>query len=206
MEDLFSFADDLGPAKIVHACEPSVGLKAVLVVDNVAKGPAIGGVRMATDVTTEECVRLARAMTFKNAAAGLPHGGGKVVLMGDPKMPADDKEQLIRALAQLLRGEQEYIFAPDMGTNEECMAWVRDEISRVVALPREIGGIPLDEIGATGWGLSQVVDIALHSCDFELEGSHVVIQGFGAVGKHLSLIHISEPTRQPATSRMPSSA
>ena len=99
MEDLFSFVDDLGPAKIVHACEPSVGLKAVLVVDNVAKGPAIGGVRMATDVTTEECVRLARAMTFKNAAAGLPHGGGKVVLMGDPKMPADDKEQLIRALA-----------------------------------------------------------------------------------------------------------
>jgi glutamate dehydrogenase (NAD(P)+) len=184
MEDLFSFTDDLGPAKIVHACEPSVGLKAVLVVDNVAKGPAIGGVRMATDVTTAECVRLARAMTFKNAAAGLPHGGGKVVLIGDPKMPADAKQQHIRALAQLLRGEQEYIFAPDMGTNEECMAWVRDEISRVVALPREIGGIPLDEIGATGWGLSHVVDVALHYCDFELEGARVVIQGFGAVGRH----------------------
>ena len=186
MSDLFSFADDLGPVKIVHACEPSVGLKAVLVVDNVAKGPAIGGVRMATDVTTEECVRLARAMTFKNAAAGLPHGGGKVVLLGDPKMPAGEKEQRIRALAQLLRGEQEYIFAPDMGTNEECMAWIRDEISRVVALPREIGGIPLDEIGATGWGLSHVVDVALHYCDFELEGARLVVQGFGAVGKHAS--------------------
>ena len=186
MEDLFSFVDDLGPAKIVHACEPSIGLKAVLVVDNVAKGPAIGGVRMATDVTTEECVRLARAMTFKNAAAGLPHGGGKVVLVGDPKMPADEKQRLIRALAQLLRGEQEYIFAPDMGTNEECMAWVRDEISRVVALPREIGGIPLDEIGATGWGLSHAVDIALHYCDFELEGARIVVQGFGAVGKHVA--------------------
>ena len=186
MEDLFSFADELGPAKIVHACEPSVGLKAVLVIDNVAKGPAIGGVRMATDVTTEECIRLARAMTFKNAAAGLPHGGGKVVLLGDPKMPADRKEQLIRALAQLLRGEQEYIFAPDMGTNEECMAWVRDEISRVVALPREIGGIPLDEIGATGWGLSHVVDVALHYCDFELEGARIVVQGFGAVGRNVA--------------------
>jgi glutamate dehydrogenase (NAD(P)+) len=186
MIDLFSFADDLGPAKIVHACEPSVGLKAVLVVDNVAKGPAIGGVRMATDVTMEECLRLARAMTFKNAAAGLPHGGGKVVLLGDPKMPADKKQQRIRALAQLLRGEQEYIFAPDMGTNEACMAWIRDEISRVVALPREIGGIPLDEIGATGWGLSHVVDVALHYCDFELEGARLVVQGFGAVGKHVS--------------------
>ena len=150
----------------------------------IAAGPAIGGIRMAKDVTVDEVFRLARAMTFKNAAAGLPHGGGKVVLYGDPKMPADHKEQLIRALAQLLRGEQEYIFAPDMGTNEECMAWVRDEISRVVALPREIGGIPLDEIGATGWGLSHVVDVALQYCDFELEGAHVVIQGFGAVGKN----------------------
>lgn len=65
MEDLFTFADDLGPAKIIHVTEPSVGLKAILVVDNVAKGPSIGGIRMAPDVTVEECVRLARAMTMK---------------------------------------------------------------------------------------------------------------------------------------------
>lgn len=183
-EDLFAYTDDLGPVKIVHACEPSLGLQAVLVVDNVAAGPAIGGVRMATDVTTQECIRLARAMTYKNAAAGLPHGGGKVVLRGDPKMPAGQKEQLIRALAQLLRGEREYIFAPDMGTDEVCMAWVRDEIGRVVALPRELGGIPLDEIGATGWGLSHVVDVALRDCDFALDGARLVVQGFGAVGSH----------------------
>jgi glutamate dehydrogenase (NAD(P)+) len=134
-------------------------------------------------------------MTLKNAAAGLPHGGGKVVLLGDPKMPVERKEQLIRALAQLLRGEQEYIFAPDMGTDEECMAWVRDEIGRVVALPREIGGIPLDEIGATGWGLSHVVDVALHYCDFGLEGARVVIQGFGAVGKHTAQFLTSKGAR-----------
>jgi glutamate dehydrogenase (NAD(P)+) len=186
MEDIFSYADDLGPAKVIHAHEPSVGLKAVLVIDNVAKGPSIGGIRMAEDVSTPECLRLARAMTFKNAAAGLPHGGGKVVLYGDPKMPRDRKEQLIRALAQLLRGEQEYIFAPDMGTDEECMAWIRDEVSRVVALPREIGGIPLDEIGATGWGLSHAVDVALRYCDFKLDGARLVVQGFGAVGKHVT--------------------
>jgi len=66
------------------------------------------------------------------------------------------------------------------------MAWVRDEIGRVVGLPREIGGIPLDEIGATGWGLSHVVDVALKYCDFELNGARFVVQGFGAVGKHVT--------------------
>jgi len=90
MEDMFKFADELGPLKIIHVHEPSVNLRAVLVVDNIAKGPSIGGVRMAVDVSTEECVRLARAMTFKNAAAGLPHGGGKAVLYGDPRMPKNE--------------------------------------------------------------------------------------------------------------------
>ena len=66
-----------------------VGLKAIAVVDNTACGPAIGGVRMAPDVSTEECFRLARAMTWKNAAAGLPHGGGKSVIFGGrpPSIP-----------------------------------------------------------------------------------------------------------------------
>ena len=54
MENIFSFADELGPLKIIHVHEPSIGLKAVLVVDNVAAGPSNGGVRMAPDVTTEE--------------------------------------------------------------------------------------------------------------------------------------------------------
>jgi glutamate dehydrogenase (NAD(P)+) len=122
MEDVFRFADELGPTKVIHVYEPSVGLKAVLVVDNVARGPAIGGLRMAPDVSTEECFRLARAMTLKNAAADLPHGGGKSVIYGDPKMPKKEKEQRIRAFASSLREIQEYIFAPDMGTDEECMA------------------------------------------------------------------------------------
>ena len=64
-EAMFRFADELGPLKVVHIHEPSLNLKAILVVDNVAKGPSIGGVRMATDVSTEECFRLARAMTLK---------------------------------------------------------------------------------------------------------------------------------------------
>lgn len=188
MSDISRFADELGPAKIIQVYEPAIGLKAVLVVDNVAAGPALGGVRLAPDVSVEECFRLARAMTLKNAAAGLAHGGGKVVLYGDPKMPKPDKERLIRALACALRDVRDYIFAPDMGTDEECMAWIKDEIGRVVGLPAVIGGIPLDEIGATGWGLCQAAEIAVQFggdfCDFKLAKARIVIQGFGAVGKH----------------------
>ena len=184
MNTIFDLCDELGPAKVVHVYEPSVNLKAVVVIDNVARGPSIGGVRMATDVSTLECARLARTMTLKNAAAGLPHGGGKAVLYGDPKMPRQEKQTLLRAMASSMRDIEEYIFAPDMGTDEECMAWVRDEIGRVVALPREVGGIPLDEIGATAWGIRHATEVALEYCDFPLAGARIVIQGFGAVGKH----------------------
>jgi glutamate dehydrogenase (NAD(P)+) len=184
MERAFQFADPFGPAKIVHVYEPRIGLRGTLVVDNVATGPAIGGLRMAPDVSTAECFRLARAMTLKNAASGLPHGGGKSVLYGDPTMPLDRKEQLVRAMACALRDCDDYIFGPDMGTDETCMAWVKAEIGRAVGLPREIGGIPLDELGATGWGLLAAAEVATRHCDFELEGARVVVQGFGAVGMH----------------------
>ncbi len=145
----FRFCDDLGPKTILHCYEPSFGLKAILVVDNVAAGPAIGGVRMAPDVSLEECFRLARAMTFKNAAAGLPHGGGKSVLYGDPATSRERKQELVRAMACALGDCRDYIFGPDMGTDEGCMACVKAEIGRAVGLPREVGGIPLDEIGET---------------------------------------------------------
>ncbi|MDJ0948158.1 MAG: Glu/Leu/Phe/Val dehydrogenase [Alphaproteobacteria bacterium] len=185
MEDYaFRFADALGPEKVIEIYQPTLGLKAVLVVDNVAAGPAIGGVRMAPDVSVEECFRLARAMTLKNAAAGLPHGGGKSVIFADPKMPAADKERLVRAFACAIGDIRDYIAGPDMGTDERAMAWVKDEIGRSVGLPREIGGIPLDEIGATGFGLSHVVDVARRYCDLELDGARVAVQGFGAVGRH----------------------
>lgn len=186
MTDLFDFADDLGPARVVFVHEPAAGLKGILVVDNVAVGPSIGGVRMAPDVNLRECARLARAMTLKNAAAELPHGGGKAVIIGDPRMPASDKERLIRTMAAALRGATDYIFGPDMGTDETCMAWVRDEIGRSVGLPRVLGGIPLDEVGATGWGLSHAAAVAAPYCNLKLAGARLVVQGFGAVGMHVA--------------------
>jgi glutamate dehydrogenase/leucine dehydrogenase len=180
----FEHTDDIGPEKHIELYDPAVGLKAILVVDNSAAGPAIGGVRMAPDVTAEECFRLARAMTFKNAAAGLPHGGGKSVIVGDPAMPLERKERLVRAFARAIGEIADYIPGPDMGTNETAMAWVRNEIGRAVGLPREIGGIPLDEIGATGWGLAAAAEAAQPFCDFALSGARMAVQGFGAVGQH----------------------
>jgi glutamate dehydrogenase/leucine dehydrogenase len=64
------------------------------------------------------------------------------------------------------------------------MAWIKDEIGRAVGLPPEIGGIPLDEIGATGFGLTVSIEAARNFCDLELKSARVVIQGYGSVGKH----------------------
>lgn len=74
---------------------------------------------------------------------GLPHGGGKSVIFADPKMPLPDKERLIRAFATAISNLTEYIPGPDIGTDELAMGWIKDEISRAVGLPREIGGIRL---------------------------------------------------------------
>jgi glutamate dehydrogenase/leucine dehydrogenase len=181
---MFRFADDLGPDKIVHIHDAATGLKAIVAIDNIACGPAIGGVRMAVDVSAEEAFRLARAMTFKNAAAGLAHGGGKSVIFADPRMPSADKERLIRAFARGIRDLVDYIPGPDMGTDERCMGWIKDEIGRAVGLPPEIGGIPLDEIGATGLGVAVAVEVAARHCKLALQGARVAIQGYGAVGRH----------------------
>lgn len=182
----FRFTDDLGPLEIVHLTERTTGLRATVVIDNVAIGPAIGGVRMAPDVTTEECFRLARAMTLKNAAAGLHHGGGKAVIVGDPMMPLADKEPLIRAFADAIEHLTDYIPGPDMGTDETCMAWIHDQIGRAIGLPAVLGGIPLDEVGATGYGLAASIDVAADHIGMSLTGARVAVQGFGAVGRNVA--------------------
>jgi len=184
--DTFAEADDLGPAKVVHITERRTGLRAMVVIDNVAAGPAIGGTRMAIDMTTSVCARLARAMTLKNAMAGLPHGGGKSGIVADPKMPAADKERLIRAFAASIRDLTEYIPGPDMGTNEATMAVVLDEIGRAVGLPAEMGGLPLDELGATGFGVAEGAEVAAGMLGIDLDGARMVVQGYGAVGHHAS--------------------
>lgn len=186
MTDIFEFTDELGPEKVLGVYDPKTSLRGLLVIDNVACGPAIGGCRMAPDVTLAECTRLARTMTLKNAAAGLPHGGGKSAILGDPKMPPAEKERLVRAFARAIEQISDYVIAPDMGTDEQAIAWAHDEIGRAVGLPKEIGGIPLDEIGITGFGLAIAAEVAQEFCDVRLEGARFAVQGFGAVGRNVS--------------------
>lgn len=187
MKDHFwPITDEVGPEKILYVNNPAAGLRAIVVVDNTAAGPSIGGVRMAPDVSLHECARLARAMTLKNAAAGLPHGGGKSVIFGDPHMGKSAKQRIIRAFAQAIGGIEDYIPGPDMGTNEECMAWIRDETNRSVGLPDVLGGIPLDEIGATGFGLAECIAAAEPFSGVPVEGARIAVQGFGSVGTHVA--------------------
>lgn len=179
-------ADELGPAKVVFL-RLCAGVEAVAVVDNVALGPAIGGVRMRPDITVREVARLARAMTVKNAVAGLPHGGGKAGIAALPDLAPVDHERVMRAFARAIEHLTEYIPGPDMGTSEASMAYVADEIGRSVGLPSVLGGIPLDELGATGYGLAVCADVLDRANVIHLAGARVIIQGFGAVGSNAAI-------------------
>jgi len=173
--------DELGPSKVLHLYSKKIQLKAIVVVDNTALGPAIGGVRVSPWVSTEEVLRLARTMTLKNSIAGIPHGGGKAGILADPKSP--EKEHYFRVFAKMIKELHEYIPGPDMGSDEEAMAWVYDEIGRACGLPEEIGGLPLDKLGATGFGLAECAEVACTYAGIELKGARVAVQGFGSVGK-----------------------
>ena len=177
----FALADELGPEKVVFLHDPNCGMKGLLVIDNTAIGTAIGGVRMALDVTLGEVMGLARAMTYKNAAAGLRLGGGKAAILADPARA--DKERLVRAFASAIRQLEDYCPGPDMGTDEQAMAWIHDEIGRAGGLPKVLGGIPLDELGMTGFGLLVAARIAAERIGLDLNGARVAIQGYGNVGR-----------------------
>jgi len=180
---------EIGPHKIVQLFFPISNFHAIVVVDNIALGPSIGGVRVSLNLTVEEVKRLARVMTMKNSISGLPHGGAKAGIIADPKNP--DKEHYFRVFAQAIKNLDEYIPGPDMGSNEECMAWIYDEIGRATGLPEEIGGLPLDRLGATGYGLAECAEVACPYVGIELKGARVIIQGFGSVGKAAAR-HLSE--------------
>jgi glutamate dehydrogenase/leucine dehydrogenase len=90
----------------------------------------------------------------------------------------------MRAFARAIEQLTDYIPGPDMGTSETSMAYVHDEIGRAVGLPAVLGGIPLDELGATGFGLAVCAQVLADTKVLDLAGARVVIQGFGAVGSH----------------------
>ena len=128
--------DELGPQSVT-ILRLAGGVRAVVAVDNTTLGPAIGGVRMRPEVTPAEVVRLARAMTYKNAAVGLPNGGAKAGIAAPPGLSAVQREALIRSFATRIADITDYLPGPDMGTDETAMAWASSWIAAVTTSSTE---------------------------------------------------------------------
>ena len=191
--------DDSRPESIVRILASDNGRTwGYVAVDNTVRGPSLGGVRLVPDATLEEVCILARAMTFKNAAANLPLGGGKSILTGDPAFYAAHpalKKKLMRAFAEALWPVRDYIPGPDMGTDEQDMQTLYDAFTELnggphhgrggIGRPAEEGGLPIDDWGLTAHGLfCAAVAAEEYERDFRIEGSRVIVQGFGNVGSH----------------------
>jgi len=167
-----------------------------VVVDNLARGRGLGGVRLAADVTVDEIHGLAHAMTMKSAAAMLPLGGAKSGLCAEPRQLAADpaaKRALVAMFAEALWEIPEYIPGPDMGTNETDMQTIYETFAQRngaahhgrggVGRPPAKGGFPIDEWAITAHGLfAAAVATEKHIPDFRIKDSSVIIQGFGNVG------------------------
>jgi glutamate dehydrogenase (NAD(P)+) len=185
MTDLLAQIDDWGPEKVVVVSDRRSGMKGVLVIDNTARGIGKGGTRMSPTVTVDEVARLARVMTWKWAGVDMFHGGAKAGIAADPH--ADNKEQVLRAFARKLANEvpREYVLGLDMGLTEVDAAIVQDELGdrgAAVGSPRELGGVPYDQLGVTGFGVAESAQVAAERLGIDLANARVSIQGFGAVG------------------------
>src|SRR5262245_29637177 len=128
--DLFASMDELGHERVLVCSNPEVGLRAVIAVHSNVLGPGLGGVRMWPYASTEEAMldalRPSRGMTYKAAVAGVQLGGGKAVIIGDPKR--DKSEVLFRAFGRAVESlGGRYITAEDVGTNARDMEWIATE-------------------------------------------------------------------------------
>lgn len=183
MSNIFDLMDQWGPEKIVAVSDAKTGMKGVLVIDNTARGIGKGGTRMQPTVSVDEIARLARVMTWKWAGVDLFYGGAKAGIQADPASP--HKETILRSFVRKLSNEvpEEYVFGLDMGLTENDAAIINDELGTrlaAVGTPWDLGGVPYDQLGITGYGVAEVVDAAAAAQG--LQGSRVAIQGFGAVG------------------------
>jgi glutamate dehydrogenase (NAD(P)+) len=193
----FPAFDDRAPEQLIRVVDPATGnIWGFVVVDDTRRGPGLGGIRMASDVTLGEVRRLARAMTLKNSAANLPFGGGKAGILCDPVTMALNpglKRDLIGIFAETLFSVEQYIPAPDMGTNETDIQQIYEHYSERLGTPQHMrggasrppdkGGIPIDEWGLTAQSLFAAIrTVEELEPDFKLQGAEVVIQGYGNVG------------------------
>jgi leucine dehydrogenase len=188
--ELFGQMAGMGHERVLFCSNPDVGLKAIIAVHSTLLGPGLGGVRMRPYGSLEEALtdvlRLSRGMTYKAAAAGINLGGGKAVILGDPKQ--DKSEALLRAFGSYVESlDGAYITAEDVGTNSADMEIILDETRWVtgVSVAQGGGGEPSP---VTAFGVLQGMKAAVNWCfgDPSLDGRRVAIQGLGSVGFHLA--------------------
>ncbi len=175
--------------QLVFCQDKQSGLKAIIAIHDTTLGPALGGTRMWTyeseEAAIEDALRLARGMTYKNAAAGLNLGGGKTVIIGDPRK--DKNEEMFRAFGRYIQGlNGRYITAEDVGTTVEDMDIIHDETDFVTGISPAFGssGNPSP---VTAYGVYKGMKAAAKAAfgTDSLEGKTVAVQGVGNVAYNL---------------------
>lgn len=174
-----------GFEELALVCDAAAGLKAVIAIHSTARGPALGGTRMwiypNEEAAIEDVMCLARGMSYKSAAAELPLGGGKGVIIGDPCR--DKSEALFRAYGRFVnRFNGKFITAADMGTEEHDLDSIRMETEHV------IGGSALGSPSPfTAYGVWKGIKACTEEVfgSTSLEGLTVAVQGVGSVGMAL---------------------
>ena len=199
MESILAYMERYDYENVFICQDRSVGLRAVIAIHDTTLGPATGGTRMWTYRSEmdaiEDALRLARGMTYKYAAAGVNLGGGKCVVIGDPRR--EKSEMLFRALGRFInRLGGIYLTGEDVGTTLREMEYMRMETPYVVTLPASWGGAgPIG--GATAFGVVQGMKAcanAVYGGD-SLDGRAVTVQGLGAVGGEVVPLLVKEGAR-----------
>ena len=180
-----SFADH---EQVVFVSDPDSGLRAIIAIHDTSLGPALGCCRMYPYPSEEDALRdvlrLSRGMTYKAAAAGLDLGGGKAVIIGDPRQKTPALLQAMGRAVDRMAGR--YITAEDVGTTVADFAEVHKTTRHVVGLPTELGGTG-DPSPTTARGVFLGLEAAArHRWNGGmLSGRTVAVQGLGNVGWHL---------------------
>ena len=187
--EIFKYMEKYDYEQLVFCQDEASGLKAVIAIHDTTLGPALGGARMWTyaseENAIEDALRLARGMTYKNAAAGLNLGGGKTVIIGDPFK--DKNEEMFRALGRFIQGlNGRYITAEDVGTTVSDMDLIHEETNYVTGISPAFGssGNPSP---VTAYGVYRGMKAAAKEAfgSDSLEGLKVSVQGLGNVAYKL---------------------
>ena len=183
--EIFKYLEKYDYEQVVFCQDKTSGLKAIIAIHDTTLGPALGGCRMWTYASEEQAIedalRLARGMTYKNAAAGLNLGGGKTVIIGDPFK--DKNEEMFRALGRFIQGlNGRYITAEDVGTTVSDMDLIHEETNYVTGISPTFGssGNP-SPITAYGVYLGMKAAAKEAFGSDSLQGRTVSVQGLGNV-------------------------